>query len=639
MTKMRPESVAKQAPEKGHKGKNLLALGALGVVFGDIGTSPLYSLHTAFSMEHNSVDVTQANVYGIISMVLWTITLIVTVKYVVLMLRADNDGQGGILALVGLLKNRGTAGAFVAVAGMLGAALFYGDVLITPAISVLSATEGLTVISSRFESLVLPLSIIVLMVIFAIQPLGTEKVGRAFGPIMLVWFVVLAGLGIPQIIEHPEILNSLSPVWALRLVMADPMASFILLGAVVLTVTGAEALYADMGHFGAQAVRKAWFVVVMPSLIITYLGQGALVINHPEAVSNPMFYLAPESLRIPLIVLATVATVIASQAVISGAYSLTRQAVNLNLLPRMVIRHTSSHEEGQIYMPMVNGLLFVSVMVLVLVFRSSESLANAYGLAVTGTLVLASALFVLYARTAWQWAWWKVALFVVLIGVPEMLLFASNSTKIVAGGWLPLLVAAVLIVVMRTWQWGSASVATRREELEMATGEFLEKLDEKERSTTVGSGLKKVAEVAVFPHATRDTVPLSLVRCVKDLKLLYREIVIVRLIPENRPHVPQMERVTMEVLHKAPIRIVRLDVHVGYYEDHDLPRILHEVDPSWDDATYFLSALTLRSRLPGKIAGWRDRLYLSMERNQASRTEAFKLDPAKTISVGTEIHL
>ncbi|AGT04705.1 putative secondary K+ uptake permease, K+ uptake permease (KUP) family [Corynebacterium glutamicum MB001] len=624
MKSARPKSVAPKS------GQALLTLGALGVVFGDIGTSPLYSLHTAFSMQHNKVEVTQENVYGIISMVLWTITLIVTVKYVMLVTRADNQGQGGILALVALLKNRGHWGKFVAVAGMLGAALFYGDVVITPAISVLSATEGLTVISPSFERFILPVSLAVLIAIFAIQPLGTEKVGKAFGPIMLLWFVTLAGLGIPQIIGHPEILQSLSPHWALRLIVAEPFQAFVLLGAVVLTVTGAEALYADMGHFGARPIRVAWFCVVMPALILTYLGQGALVINQPEAVRNPMFYLAPEGLRIPLVILATIATVIASQAVISGAYSLTKQAVNLKLLPRMVIRHTSRKEEGQIYMPLVNGLLFVSVMVVVLVFRSSESLASAYGLAVTGTLVLVSVLYLIYVHTTW----WKTALFIVLIGIPEVLLFASNTTKIHDGGWLPLLIAAVLIVVMRTWEWGSDRVNQERAELELPMDKFLEKLDQPHNI-----GLRKVAEVAVFPHGTSDTVPLSLVRCVKDLKLLYREIVIVRIVQEHVPHVPPEERAEMEVLHHAPIRVVRVDLHLGYFDEQNLPEHLHAIDPTWDNATYFLSALTLRSRLPGKIAGWRDRLYLSMERNQASRTESFKLQPSKTITVGTELHL
>ncbi|BAU95104.1 potassium transporter [Corynebacterium suranareeae] len=615
------------APKSGHI---LLTLGALGVVFGDIGTSPLYSLHTAFSMEHNKVEVTPENVYGIISMVLWTITLIVTIKYVVLVTRADNQGQGGILALVALLKNRRRWGKTVAVAGMLGAALFYGDVVITPAISVLSATEGLTVVSPSFERFILPLSLAVLIAIFAIQPLGTEKVGKAFGPIMLLWFITLAVLGIPQIVSHPEILQSLSPLWALRLIAEEPFQAFVLLGAVVLTVTGAEALYADMGHFGARPIRVAWFCVVMPALILTYLGQGALVIKHPEAVSNPMFYLAPEALRIPLVILATIATVIASQAVISGAYSLTKQAVSLNLLPRMVIRHTSSKEEGQIYMPLVNGFLFVSVMVVVMVFQNSESLASAYGLAVTGTLVLVSVLYLLYAHTAW----WKTALFILFIGVPELLLFASNTTKIHDGGWLPLLIAVVLIVVMRTWQWGSGRVNQGRAELEVPMAAFLEKLDQPHNI-----GLRKVAEVAVFPHSVSDTVPLSLVRCVKDLKLLYREIVIVRIVQEPVPHVPPAERAVIEVLHHAPIRVVRVDLHLGYFDEQNLPKNLHAIDPTWDNATYFLSALTLRSRLSGKVAGWRDRLYLSMERNQASRTESFKLQPSKTITVGTELHL
>ncbi|MFP7365015.1 potassium transporter Kup [Corynebacterium callunae] len=631
-------------------GKFMLALGALGVVFGDIGTSPLYALHTAFSMEHNEVEVTPDNVYGIISMVLWTITLIVTIKYVLLVTRADNQGQGGILALVALLKEKydekTRLGALIAVFGMLGAALFYGDVVITPAISVLSATEGLAVISPSFEPLVLPISVAVLLLIFAVQPLGTEKVGRAFGPIMLLWFGTLAALGIPQIIAHPDILNSLSPVWALRLIATDPFEAFILLGAVVLTVTGAEALYADMGHFGARPVRMAWFFVVMPALIITYLGQGALVIENPAAVANPMFYLAPPALQMPLVILATIATIIASQAVISGAYSMTRQALILNIMPRMLVRHTSPREEGQIYMPVVNGILFVSVMALVFIFQSSANLANAYGLAVTGTLVLVSLLFVIYAHTIWKWSWWKLALFILAISIPEVLLFASNTTKIFAGGWLPLFIAAVLIVLMRTWRWGNTQVKTKRIAMETPVEEFLQELRDMSECTPLAFGVRKVAGTAIFPHAFLDTVPLALSRCVDDLKMLHREIIIVRIVRENVPHVPHRDRVNVEILATAPVHIVRVDLSVGYFDAQDIPKNLalvniysDKVHVNLDEAMYFLSAVTIRSSLTGQLSGWRDRLYMSMEKNQSSRTESFKLPPSRTIALGSGVEL
>lgn len=647
MMKMKNSQLDSAAPKSG---QFFLALGALGVVFGDIGTSPLYALHTAFSMEHNEVEVTPENVYGIISMVLWTITLIVTIKYVMLVTRADNQGQGGILALVALLKNKfddkSKMGGFIALIGMLGAALFYGDVVITPAISVLSATEGLAVISPSFESLVLPISVAVLLLIFAVQPLGTEKVGRAFGPIMLLWFATLAALGLPQIIAHPQILQSLSPLWALRLVVSDPFEAFILLGAVVLTVTGAEALYADMGHFGAKPVRLAWFFVVMPALIITYLGQGALVIDNPAAVANPMFYLAPPALQMPLVILATVATVIASQAVISGAYSMTRQALILNIMPRMLVRHTSPREEGQIYMPVVNGILFVSVMALVFIFQSSANLANAYGLAVTGTLVLVSALFVIYAHNVWKWSWWKLALFILAISIPEVLLFASNTTKIFAGGWLPLFIAAILIVLMRTWRWGNTRVKEKRIAMETPVEEFLQELRDISECTPLAFGVRKVAGTAIFPHAFLDTVPLALVRCVDDLKMLYRETVIVRIVREDVPHVPHRERVNVEVLATSPVRITRVDLRVGYFDAQDIPKNLalvntysDKININIDEATYFLSAVTIRSSLTGKLSGWRDRLYMSMEKNQSSRTESFKLPPSRTIALGSGVEL
>ena len=411
--RVRPPTPHRAPPGRaGGRGAGLMTLGALGVVFGDIGTSPLYALHTAFSMRHNAVAVTPDNVYGIISMVLWTLTAIVTVKYVIFVIRADNDGQGGILALVALLHRRldGRRTTWVVtVLGILGAALFFGDAVITPAISVLSAVEGLTVINPGLAGIVVPVAVAMLALLFLVQPVGTVRVSWLFGPVMLVWFAVLAVLGVPQILAHPTILMSLSPTWALELLIRHPFQAFVLLGAVVLTVTGAEALYADLGHFSASAIRRAWFWVVLPALALVYLGQGALVISRPDTVGNPMFHLAPDALQVPLVVLATAATIIASQAVISGAFSLARQAMRLSLLPRLTVRYTSRDQEGQVYVPALNWLLFVTVLALVVMFGSSESLASAYGFAVTGTLVLESVLFLLFAVAVWHWAgrrWW-----------------------------------------------------------------------------------------------------------------------------------------------------------------------------------------------------------------------------------------
>lgn len=619
-----------------------LALGALGVVFGDIGTSPLYALHTAFSMEHNEVTVAPENVYGIISMVLWTITIIVTVKYVLLVTRADNDGQGGILALVALLRGHLTGrkrlGAAVTIFGMLGAALFYGDAVITPAISVLSAVEGLSVVNPELERLIVPVSVAVLAGLFAIQPFGTGHVALAFGPIMLAWFATMALLGIPQIIAHPEILVSLSPHWAIELVLRHPFQAFVLLGAVVLTVTGAEALYADLGHFGARAVRLAWLTVAMPALVLVYLGQGALVISTPEAVANPMFYLAPPALQIPLVIFATVATIIASQAVISGAYSVTRQAIRLGLLPRLAVRHTSRREEGQIYLPMVNWVLFLAVMALVLLFSSSAKLANAYGLAVTGTLILESLIFLLFAATVWRWRWWKLAAFAIVITLLEILLFAANITKLFAGGWLPLLIAGVVVLVMMTWRTGSERVAAARSELEGPLARFVASL----RETRV----RRVPGVAVFPHASPDATPLALVKFVTDFHMLHEHVVIVRLVHVNIPHVAPADRISVDDIGSVSDGIVHVTIRVGFTDDQDIPHNLAlavdqtpELHIDLDQALYFLSVLTLRPPRTHRLRDWREKLFLTLEKNQANRTEIFHLPPTRTIVLGTELHL
>ncbi|MGP6174142.1 potassium transporter Kup [Corynebacterium sp. A21] len=619
----------------------LVALGALGVVFGDIGTSPLYALHTAFSMEHNAVSIARENVYGIISMVLWTITIIVTAKYILLVTRADNDGQGGILALVALLRNRLTGprklGA-VTVLGVLGAALFYGDAVITPAISVLSAVEGLTVVSPNLDNLIVPISVVILAALFAIQPFGTGRVGRAFGPIMLAWFATMALLGIPQILAHPQILLSLSPHWAIGLVVNQPFQAFVLLGAVVLTVTGAEALYADLGHFGTRSVRLAWLCVVMPALVLVYLGQGALVIAHPEAASNPMFHLAPPALQLPLVIFATIATIIASQAVISGAYSMTHQAIRLGLLPRLVVKHTSRRSEGEIFMPMVNWVLFISVMALVLLFSSSARLANAYGLAVTGTLVLVSVLFLFYAATVWRWAWWKILLYVAIVGVLEILLFAANTTKLLAGGWLPLAMAVVVVLLMSTWQGGNARVTSKRREMEGALTPFISSLPE--------LPIRRIPGVAVFPHPNPDTTPLAMVKCVTDFHMLHEHVVIVRIVHMNVPHVHRADRITVDHIGSASDGIVHVTIRLGFTDKQDIPLNLllaldhtPELDIDLDHALYFLSVLTLRPPHIHRFRDWRQKLFLTLEKNQANRTETFHLPPTRTIILGAELYL
>ncbi|GAA2098517.1 potassium transporter Kup [Brevibacterium salitolerans] len=641
------------------RGGSAAVIGSLGVVFGDIGTSPLYAMRTAFSMDHNAVAPTPANVYGIISLVLWTLTLIVTVKYVLLVTRADNDGQGGILALVALLRRRitGRRGVLVVTAlGMLGAALFYGDSVITPAISVLSAAEGLTTLSPGLQPLVVPVSAGILALLFAVQPFGTGKVGRAFGPVMLGWFLVMAALGVPHVLAHPEILMSLSPHWAVELMLRQPFAAFVLLGAVVLTVTGAEALYADLGHFGARAVRTAWLAVALPALALVYLGQGASVLTAPASASDPFFRLAPSALQAPLLVLAMAATVIASQAVISGAFSVTRQAIRLGLLPRLTVRHASAREEGQIYLPTVNWALFAGVMSLVLVFSSSERLAGAYGLAVTGTLLLESAIFLVFARAVWGWGPWRIAAYVCAVGLLECLLFAANTVKLLVGGWLPLLVAGIVLVLMVTWRQGYGRVAAERRRIEGPLLPFVQALAEEPIARPPGT--------AVFPHPDARTAPLAMVQCVRSLRALPGNVVLVRLVDANVPHVPAEQRIRVEDLGRAagggaagsahrsvtPSRcgIVRVTVSVGFTDSPDIPRSLalaaRQLEEAGialdlDEVRYFLSVLALQPRRTHRLREWRQKLFLALEKNQADRTEAFRLPPDRTIVLGSELEV
>lgn len=619
----------------------MLSVGALGVVFGDIGTSPLYALRTAFSMEHNAVTVTTPHVYGVLSMVLWTVTLIVTVKYVLVVLRADNHGQGGILALVALLRRR-LAGrrvlSAVTILGMIGAALFYGDAAITPAISVLSAVEGLTVVWPQTGPLVVPATLVILGVLFAIQPFGTGKVGVAFGPIMLVWFATLALLGLPHILAAPQVFLSLSPHWAISLIIEQPLHAFILMSAVVLTVTGAEALYADLGHFDALTVRRMWFFVVMPSLIVVYLGQGALVISTPAAVANPLMYLAPPGLRLPVICLATLATVIASQAVISGTFSATHQAIRLGLLPQLTVHHTSERHTGQIYLPVVNWIFFLAVVALVLLFPSSAQLAHAYGLAVTGTLVTVSSLFVLFAWRVWGWSRWKLVAYGVTIGALELVLFAATTTKFFAGGWLPLVIAIIMVGLMATWQYGHNQVIRARQSLEQPLPQFLGSIQD----TTV----TRVPGIAVFPHPRPGTTPLAMVETVTGFHVLHEHVIIVRIKHVPVPHVAEAERLEIDSLGSVSDGIVHVTIRVGFMDRQNIPDNLalsHDAVPElmfdFSQAHYFLSALTLESPHPRSLRRWRQQLFITMKKNQSDPIDIFHLPPNRTITLSSELHI
>ncbi len=616
-------------------------IGALGVVFGDIGTSPLYSLQTAFSVNHNEVRVTELNVYGIISLVVWSLIIIVTLKYIVLVMRADNEGEGGILALTALLRGKLTGTRLrntILAIGMVGAALFFGDSLITPAISVMSAIEGLQVVRRDLRVLVLPGSALVLAILFAVQRSGTGKVGRAFGPVMIVWFICLAVLGIPQIVQRPTILLALSPTYAIQFWVERPGIAFVAMTAVVLTITGAEALYADMGHFGARPIRKAWFGLVLGSLLINYLGQGAMILSDPHSIDNPFFNLAPAWARIPLVVLATMATVIASQAVISGAYSMAHQAMRLGLLPNLRVEHTSNSEFGQIYLPAVNWLLFVGVVALMLGFRSSTALASAYGLSVTGMLVTTTGLLTLMATRIWRWPWWRVLVRIVPIAALELLFLAANVTKIVHGGWLPLTAASIIVVVMTTWLSGNYYVLGRRAEIEGPLPDFLDRI--KSTVTT------RVPGEAVYLHANPNTAPLALKENVRFNRALHERVYVVRVKTASVPRVSDDERVCIDEFPEYYSGLYHLTITFGFKEIHDLPRAIAAIGERFpelgikpDEIRYFASVLTVRTGGHSPMATWRKRLYIWLVHNATPRGEAFRLPPNRTMVMGGTLEI
>jgi KUP system potassium uptake protein len=631
---------------EGHQrtGMAALAVSALGVVFGDIGTSPLYSLQTVFAIDGGAIRPVALDVYGVISLVFWAVLLIVSIKYVVFVMRAGNDGEGGIMALAALIR-RSVPGRTKMVAtavlfGVIGASLFFGDSVITPAISVLSAVEGIEVVSPEIKEIVLPIGVTILVVLFLVQRLGTHRVGRFFGPIMLLWFAVIGLLGLPWIVAKPGILLALSPTSAIAFFVDRPVLAFVAMGAVVLAITGAEALYADMGHFGRPAISRAWFFVVFPALTLNYLGQGALILSQPDAVSNPFFILAPGWAQIPLIVLATIATVIASQSVISGAFSMARQAVQLGLLPILTVRHTSKEESGQIYVPGINWILLAGVIILTVTFGSSQSLATAYGLAVTGTLLLTTSLFLVLAGAAWHWKWWQVALVAVVFGGLELVFLAGNLTKVVHGGWLPLLLGALVVTVMLTWQRGRRVVTARRAEIEGSMAEFVDELRSGEAVRVPGT--------AVFPHPSKETVPLALRANFEFNGVVHEHVVIVTVIPENVPHVPRNERLNVDSLHRTDDGIVHLTVRFGFQDDQDIPSALRdafmltselEVDP--DSAFYYLSRVSIevgREKEKG-LPRWQKMLFIGLAHNAASPAVYFRLPVERTVVMGTRVDL
>jgi KUP system potassium uptake protein len=619
-------------------------LGALGVVYGDIGTSPLYALQAVFSIDRSAIRPTSGDVYGVISMVFWSITLIVSVKYVVFILRVDNDGEGGVMALAALVRRvlgdvRGRAAAVTAL-GVFGASLFYGDSAITPAISVLSAVEGLKVAAPSLSHVVIPVAATILTLLFLVQQWGTHRVGNLFGPVMLIWFAALAAAGLHEVIKRPGTLVCLSPTYAGAFVLDHPYLAFVAMGAVVLAITGAEALYADMGHFGRQPIRRAWFAVVFPALTLNYLGQGALILRDPHSTVNPFFLLLPGWARLPMVVLATAATVIASQAVITGAFSVSRQAMKLGFLPYLRIRHTSPREVGQVYAPAVNWLLFAAVLTLMLGFRSSGRLATAYGVAVTGTFIITTVLFLRVARAQWRWPAWKIVLTAVVIGGVEVTYFAANLTKVAHGGWLPLLIALSVFTVMTTWQRGREIVTDRRTAKEGPLAEFVARLRD--------ADVMRVPGTAVFPHPTKETTPLALRANFEHNRVVHEHVVIVSVIAEDVPHIPAERRIIVDDLGYRDDGIVHLAVRHGFQNEPDVPGAIRlaayhrqrsDIELGYDseNASYFLSMATLRlTRGPG-MRPWRKRLFLALANNAASPAEYFGLPGPRTVVMGSQI--
>jgi KUP system potassium uptake protein len=646
-----PGAPRKPAPERHDPGTSrtgtaalgALTLGALGVVFGDIGTSPLYALQTVFSAHDHAVKPDDASVYGVISLVFWAITIIVSVKYVTCIMRADNEGEGGIMALIARVLDlplRGrTAKATLVALGIFGAALFYGDGMITPAISVLSAVEGLKVAAPGLESLVLPITLTVLTVLFAIQRFGTEAVGRLFGPVMAAWFAILAVSGLVKVVDSPAILRALSPSYGIAFFADNGGVAFLALGSVVLAVTGAEALYADMGHFGRPAIRRAWFFFVFPALTLNYLGQGALIVGSPQAIENPFFLLVPHWSRIPMVLLATVATVIASQAVISGAFSVTRQAVQLGFLPRLRIQHTSA-AEGQIYVPAVNGLLFVAVVALVLGFGSSASLASAYGIAVTGTLAIDTILFFVVVRMLWRKPLWLVLSGAAAFLVVDLSFFAANVPKVVHGGWFPLLLALVVFTLLTTWQRGRELVTAKREQAEGRLRDFVEEVRVNDPPVFRAPG------TAVCLTAGKETTPLALRENVDFNHVLHQCVVVLSVQTSRVPHVPPAERVVVDELGYEDDGILHLTIHYGFQDDMDVPAALRqaarqglEVDIDVEGATYFVSKITLVRGDEPSMGTWRKKLFLALSRTSASPVEYFALPGRRIVTMGSYIEL
>lgn len=614
-----------------------ITLAALGVVFGDIGTSPLYALRQCFLTAH--IAITEATVLGILSLIFWCMMLTISFKYVTVIMRADNNGEGGIMSLLALnlRSNRipDNRKIFLIALGFIGASLFFGDGIITPAISVLSAIEGLSIATPMFNKWLMPLAIGILTALFLVQRHGTGTMGKFFGPITLTWFASIGLIGIHSISQTPYVLTMLSPHWALNFIFHQPFVAFLTMGAVILTVTGGEALYADMGHFGRLPIRLGWFIIVLPCLLLNYAGQGALLLRDPSAIENPFYLLVPEWGLYPMIALATAAAVIASQAVITGVFSMANQAIQLRYLPRLTVHHTSDVEQGQIYLPFINWILFVSILLLIVIFQNSANLANAYGVAVTMTMLCDTILIAFLAYGFWRWPKWKVALFAVPFLVIDSVFIGSTSLKIISGGWVPILIGAIVFTILMTWKTGREIVFNRLEKDALPLDLFI-------KSVSLSDETQFVPGQAVFLTGNPNIVPHAMLHNIKHNKVLHERNIMVTVITRDVPYVLEQERIRVEVLDD---RFQRVFVYYGFKDQPDIPNALElaykqlEVEFDMMHISFFISRDRLIHTVGEGMAPWREKLFISMQRNTSPVSDFYQIPPNRVVEMGSQIEI
>src|ERR1700712_4000442 len=614
-------------------GFKALMLGSIGVVYGDIGTSPLYAFREAVvAASSASVDATPQAVLGVLSLILWALLVVVTLKYVLILLRADNHGEGGTLALMALAQRAVTRGASVIVLlGIISGALFYGDAVITPALSVLSAIEGIKLVTAAFEPYVVPLTVIILLGLFGVQSRGTARVAALFGPVMCIWFAVIAIAAIPPIMRHPEVLFALNPLHAVSFMVQHGVIGFVTLGAVFLAVTGAEALYADLGHFGKRPIQTAWLFIVLPSLALNYLGQGALVIANPRAVENPFFLMFPDWALLPMVCLATAATVIASQAVITGAYSLTQQAIQLGLLPRFEIRHTSESHSGQIYIPRITMLLLIAVMLLVLLFRSSSALASAYGISVTGTMVVTGMMGFVVIWRVWKWSPFAAAALIAPFLFLDLTFLAANLLKVLDGGWVPLALGAVVMMLMYTWRRGSRLLFEKSRKLEFPLADLVAMLEKRPP--------QRVSGTAVFLTSDPISAPTALMHSLKHYKVLHEKNVILTIETAPTPRIDPIERVRLEQISET---FSKITLRFGFMESPNVPRALvlaRKLGWQFDimSTSFFLSRRALKPAAHSGMPRWQDHLFIALSRTANDATDYFQIPSGRVVEVGTQV--